>query len=188
MEDNHNQTSLPESLGGESDGGGSVSDVSIAAAISKATGKSFTSDEQALKSVADTFKYVGAKIDAAKPVEKIVEAPVDTSKFVSREQYETDTFFANNPDLKQFQPVLSALKSQNPDKSFDDLIGMDSVKPIIEKASAYDKQEKTRSVLQSNPRLGAVSDKITQARAEGVSHAEGSRLVTEAVLDAFEIK
>lgn len=61
---------------------------------------------------------------------------VDTSKFVPREQYERDNFFAANPSLKSHEVILEGLKLKFPEKSWSELKDMPEFKPVLDAESA----------------------------------------------------
>lgn len=205
--------------------------IGLAELMSKELGKNFTDDQAALKSIKDTQAYVGEwgkhkpKLEAvAKMQGTTIEGLLETltgekapgelvrpssqevtsaapEKFVSREQYEQDTFFAKNEAYVPYKDMIMALKNASGD-SFEDVIQSDSFKVIYDKASAYDQNEGAKSVLLSSPRLGKVTDKMSQAtkalrdaesalragdmRTSERAHSVAKASVVGAVLDAFE--
>lgn len=194
---------------GSTDGiGADLEIVSIKDILAEELGKEFPSDEAALKAVKDTFSYVG-KVGKYRPaiekleskyggeketikfMEEIIgrdEQKIDESKFISREQYETDTFFAKNSNLEQHRRVIEALRVST-GKPLQEVAELPEFKGLVEKASAYDKFEESKSVLRSNPRLGQVSDKISQAR-EALSKGDTNTAqdaAVAAVLGAYEL-
>lgn len=177
--------------------------------LSQALGKEFADDESALKSVKDTFSYVGkvgkfkhyidalvektgGDDNAQKYMEQILEQAgqpqpaVDESKFISREQYEEDKFFAKNGELEEYREILVPLAKAS-GKSLHEVAQDEKFKGLLEKAQAGDAYEKSKTVLSSNPRLGAASDALTQARElqNNGNTVGASRLATQAVLDAY---
>jgi hypothetical protein len=178
------------------DGMAAQSGVSIKDVLGQTLGKQFTSDEAALKAVKDTFSYVGKKIDpqqagqAAGQTSANKEADkLDTSKFISREQYEQDMFYSKNPQLEEYKDILSGLAVAN-NVSVSEASNLESFKKMFEKTSAYDSSQKAKSVLETNPRLGHVTDKLSKARefvAQGNSVAAADNAVA-AVIDAYNLK
>lgn len=197
------------------DGQETDSTVGVKDALSKALGKDFKDDATALKAVKDTFNYVGkagkflpyieqlqekyggeknvielmeelTKTDA--PEAKEVSQPkVDESKFVSREQYEADTFFSKRPELEPHRELLDALRSKT-GKSLSEAAELPSFKNVFEKVKAYEETQNSKSVLHTNPRLGQAVDKVSKSRtalSEG-RVAEATETAVDAVLDAFE--
>jgi hypothetical protein len=177
------------------DGTAAQSGVSIKDVLGQTLGKQFTSDEAALKAVKDTFSYVGKKIDsqhagqAAATFENNGADNVDTSKFISKEQYEQDMFYSKNPQLEEYKDILKGLATAN-GVSVSEAANLDSFKKMFEKTSAYDSSQKAKSVLETNPRLGHVTDKLSKARefaAQGNSVAATDNAVA-AVIDAYNMK
>lgn len=199
------------------DGEGAASDevVSVKDTLSKVLGKNFDSDEQALKSVKDTYSYVGKAGQDVKELQgKLAElagvkgeetegqpdktASIEEKVQSLEQQLNEAQFYAENPEYNDYKGIISKLG----DKPAE-VIGTEEFKSVYEKAKAYDEQEQSKSVLQSNPRLGKVTDKMTEAREAisaskkamtegdlGASIAEmdkASTSATDAVIDAFEI-
>lgn len=181
--------------------------------------RNYPTNEEAIKAVRETFKYVGkvGKVlplmeklqtnfggeanvikfmeDALTKKDPIVETPkpevpqlkeAPEGKFVSKEQYEADMFYSKNPQLEENKVLIDALKKANPNKSFAEVMDMPEVKGIFDKAKGYDENEKNKSVLRSNPRLGLATDKITKAReASAKGDASANTLATESVIEAY---
>lgn len=156
-------------------------------------GKEFRDKETALKSVKDTFNYVGdvgkvknlfaeAKqrlntddngvLEALQKVmdqqpqgEAQPQAPADA--FITREQYQEDMFFSKNPNLEETRDLLTALKD-SADESYamtwSDFVKTESAKKVIDTFAGYQEVQAKKSVLESNPRLGAASDKLANAQ------------------------
>ncbi|MCK9370773.1 hypothetical protein M0R04_12760 [Candidatus Dojkabacteria bacterium] len=108
-------------------------------------------------------------------------------------------FYADNPDYKPFQTLISKLGS-NP----LEVVQTNEFKQLAEKAIAFDKLENAKSVLKSNPRLSKATDNLSEAKSK---IAEANKLTMQgdhynamlaveesktkavnAVLDAFERK
>lgn len=222
MENLNPEVSLP---GGDditpADGTGSESEVVELKDIMKsALGKEFPDNETALKSMKDTFSFVGKAGWYKKAVEAVAqakgldekgavkyimenlsqeqpsvvptsnEAPtIDPNKFVSREEYDREMYFGKNPDLEPYKGLIGDLQKAT-GKTIPEIIEMDSFKNVYSKAKAHDESEKNKSVLMSNPRLGQVQDKLTQAR-EAVKSGDMNTAranAVGAVLDAYESK
>ncbi len=182
--------------------------------------RDYKTNEEAIKAVRETFKYVGkvGKVlplveklqanyggeanvikfmeDALTKKDPIVETPKEVQqskeapegRFVSKEQYEADMFYSKNPQLAESKVLIDALKKANPTKSFDEVVAMPEVKGLFDKAKGYDENEKNKSVLRSNPRLGLATDKMSKAReASAKGDSSSGTLATEAVIEAFGI-
>lgn len=169
---------------GSSDGeptGGSVRE-----AIGAALGKTFETDDMALKSIKDTQSYVGKRVEDIKA--EIQAKPVKKSDgdFVSRDEFEESNFYSKNPDYEPYKKIVNSFREDG--KSLSEIVKSDDFKEIYDKVKSYDETQKTKSVLQSNPRLSSASDKMTQA-GEAVKEGnqeKASELAVNAVIDAFE--
>jgi hypothetical protein len=79
--------------------------------LNSALGKKFDSKESAVKSIKDTFAYVGKKKeDVEKEVVKEVTNSVDSERIA---QLETELFFQSNSELKDARPIIEALAKAN---------------------------------------------------------------------------
>ena len=191
MEDQKDITTKP--LAGEddvasTDGDKAVDNIeskeSIKDILGEELGKDFKTDEAALKAVKDTFSYVGKKKEDIKDEVK-QEAPTDD--FVSRKEFEEATFYAKHPEYEPYKGIIGALKNAT-ENTLDEVVKADDFKAVYEKATAHDESEKSKSVLQTNPRLGKVTDKMTQAKeaaAKGDTTA-AKDLAVAAVIEAYE--
>jgi hypothetical protein len=182
--------------------------------LSEALGRKFTSDEDALKSVKDTYDYVGKAGKYHKAVESVAKArgvsedeavkiimesssqnpetqvppAIDDSKFISRQEFEEKQFYAEKKEYVPFKEIISALGAQT-GKSPAEVVELDTFKTVYGKAQAADEFEKSKSVLSTNPRLGSAQDKISTAREAlrdgSVAVAEANAV--DAVREAFEL-
>lgn len=196
-----------------SDGKQTDEAVSIKDVLAEELGKDFKDDASALKAVKDTFSYVG-KAGKFKPVFEKLEAKfgsekgaldalnqfmeqdnkpkdepkIDTNQFVPREEFDRETFFSKNPEYAAHQALISDLKKAT-GKSFGEIVQSDTFKSIYDKAKAHDEYEQSKSVLQSNPRLGQVKDKISEAREASKRGDDNTarKSAVEAVIDAYEL-
>jgi hypothetical protein len=200
------------------DGDGTASqDAGVAKVLSSALGKDFKDDDTALKAVKDTFKYVGGmgkykgtiqdlegKLGVSgeeavlQRMEEIANqvtqpaavAPVAASDDVKqiKQQLDDMTFYKANPQLESHANLLTEMRG-NTGKSLSDIASSEVFKSVLDKATAYDKVQESKSVLDSNPRLGSVRDKMADARkaaADGNMQAAKQGAVS-AVLSAYDI-
>lgn len=190
---------------------------SIKDILGQVLGKKFDSDDVALKSVKDTYSFVGKAGNYQKHMKVLTQkfgtdelgvlnkleslsmenaqenvAPQQDTSLASvvqnlQAQLEETTFFAENPDLKEHKDLLKEIRGTS-GKSYQDVVQMPAFKSLFEKARAADEMERSKSVLQSNPRLGQVRDKLSEAReAANSGNIEVARKsAVGAVLDAFE--
>jgi hypothetical protein len=165
---------------GESTGG------SVREAIGAALGKTFETDEMALKSIKDTQSYVGKRVEDIKAEIGTESIEKSNGDFVSREEFEENNFYSKNPEYEPYKKIVNSFREDG--KSLSDTVDSDNFKEVYDKVKSYDETQKSRSVLQSNPRLSSASDKMTQAKEavkEG-NNEKASELAVGAVIDAFE--
>lgn len=190
-------------------------DVSLKDKLGNALGKEFPDDETALKAVKDTFNYVGeiGNIKELKSamgqlqkvfdtdqrgvlnkVEEIVKTggtgKIDPTKFVAKDEFDRSNFYLNNPDYKPYTRLVETYQKANPEKSREEIAEMDDFKEDFEKIKAHDEAEKSKSVLRSSPRLGKVTDKISEAR-EAINKGDQSTAeekAVDAVIDAYPVE
>lgn len=195
-------------------GEGDVADSGLKEKLEEALGKEFKDDETLIKSLKDTQSYVGKKIDAEKlegvmtelksiydtdesgvleSLTELAKANKEKSldeKFVSKQDFE-DKVFWDKEENKPFLPLKEALvafaKSQN--LSLDAAKEAEGFKPVLEAHKKATEADKSKSVLETNPRLGQATDKISQAResANKGDHIKAGDQAADAVIDAFEI-
>lgn len=145
-------------------------------------GKNYTNKETALKSLKDTFNFVGKRKEDIKP-------EIDPSKFISRDQYETDMFYSKNSkyDTPEARRVIDAIaKTENLKPS--DVVASDTFKAIFSKVEGYDTFQSEKSVLETNPRLASAKD--TMAKAQDMMNAgnkdQAENMIARAVLEAMK--
>lgn len=219
MEEVITQETLPDgSQLNPADGGGADEAGSISLEdLSKVLGKEYKDAETALKSVKDTFNYVGDVgkvknlINDAKSIlntdeagvlnalNKLMEEPLtpsptpeaqtatpaqpSTEGFITRDQYQEDMFFSRNQDLSEVKDILTPLKNATPETksmSWENFVATDNAKKVVDTFTGYKQVQSEKSVLESNPRLGAVTDRLTEAR-NLVQEAQTTGNVTQAV-------
>lgn len=144
-------------------------------------GKNFTNKESALKSLKDTFSYVGKKIES-KP-------EIDSSQFVSRDQYETDMFYSKNADYStpEMRKIIDAMAKADGVKP-QDVVNSDTFKAIYGKVKGYDESQSLKTVLETNPRLASTRDSFTEAakHLQSGNKDAAEALVARAVLDSLK--
>jgi len=213
-----NDPSTDPSLSPSGDGEGadkSPKDVSLKDELGKALGKEFPTDDAALKSVKDTFSFVGeiGNIKELKSamgqlqktfdtdqkgvlnkMDEIVKTggtgKIDPSKFVNKGDFDRSNFYLNKPEYKPYSSLVETYQKANPDKSREEIIETDDFKEAFGKIKAHDETEKTKSVLGSNPRLGKVTDKISEAKeaqSKG-NQPEAEEKAVDAVIEAYPVE
>lgn len=183
--------SLPQEAPNVPSGDGQVADISTEsislAEISAALGKTFPDKATALKAWKDTNSYVGSLGQKVKTLESQVPQVDQSERLASLEKATQEfAFYAQNPEYNT--PEAKALIAKfggNPAEVVQDEIFKTAYGAIKTQSEA----EKTKSVLHSNPRLGQVQDKMTQAReaAKAGDSAIAGLTATQAVMDAYGI-
>lgn len=186
--------------------------VSLKDTLGKALGKDFPDDATALKAVKDTFSHVGdvKKLNDLKAVmgqlqttfgtdeqgvlnkiDEIVKTggtgKIDPSEYVSKDKFDRSNFYLSNPDYKPYSKMIERFQKVNPDKTREEIVEMDDFKEDFEKISAHDKAKNSKSILESSPRLGKATDKMSEAReaqSKGQDSIASDRAV-EAVTEAY---
>lgn len=213
MDDPNNLGTVPPGGSAAPGGGGENGAVveSLEAVLSRELGREFPTTEAALKAVKDTFSYVG-EYGQVKPVidtmrerakaegkplatlmaelaKPAVTPQVDESRFVPRDQYETDNFFSKNPAFAENRYLIEALATKE-GKPVHEVVNTDAFKAIFGKIQLADETTKSRSVVMTNPRLGQASDTISKAN-EAVKAGnveQGKALAADAVVEAFGLR
>lgn len=141
-------------------------------------GKSFKDKDTALKSLKDTYSYVGNQTTEAlarklgKPEDEVLSAlktVMDTKgapDVMTRAQFQEEQFFDKNASLTDYRSQLAAIKNSDPATkamTWQDFVKSPVAASLVEKVTGYDEIQRNKSVLESNPRLGAATDKIGKA-------------------------
>lgn len=139
-------------------------------------GKDFKDKATALKSVKDTYSYVG------KRKEDIMKEVGGSNNEIATElkTIKDNMFFDKNPDYAPYRKVMEKMGT-NP----VEVANSEEFKGIFEKAKGFDESQKLKSVLVSNPRLAQTKDGLTKAR-EATNTEDRDRLVAQAVLASIE--
>lgn len=146
-------------------------------------GKSYPSKEAALKSIKDTFSYVGKK-------KEDVAKEISPDKFITKEQYENDMFYARNQQYNNdnIREVIDAM-AKSKGITIQEVVNSDSFKNIFTSVQGYNENQKLKSVLETNPRLNATKSAYTEAHkaAQAGKTDVAESLITKTVMDAFEM-
>lgn len=108
---------------------------------------------------------------------------------LQKQMEETQFFNEERPDLKEYRRAIAEIRDAT-GKPIREVVELPSIKTLIEKAKTSDEAERSRSVLHSNPQLGQVRDKLTEARdaIEKGQVTQAKSTVVSAVLDAYDLK
>lgn len=157
--------------------------------------KDFPTNEAAIKSLQDTYNYVGSMGQKVKTLEeqnqdlagKQISPELSTKVDLLEAQLHQANFYASNPDYNN--PEAKALISKfgsNPEEVIKDEVFQKAFTAI---KTATD-MEQSKSILHSNPRLGQVQDKMTQAKESLTANNDKVAFdaATQAVMDAYDLK
>lgn len=142
-------------------------------------GKTFKTKDSALKSVKDTYAFVGAPKPAAPSV-------ADETIKNELKGIKADLFYSQNPQYAPYKAVISKM-GENP----TDVIGTEEFKNVFDNLAAFDKLQKSKTVLESNSRVGQVTDKMTEAKALASKYStyeKGKAIAMEALIEATGLK
>lgn len=166
-----------------SDGDTAVDTNLTLAELNQVLGKDFKDVPTALKSVKDTFGYVGKKReDIENEVRsKLVAQPApqssDNSVLSKIQSLEEQLFYSSNPQYKGLEAVIKKMGT-NP----AEVVNSEEFKSIFEKVQVAEQVEKTRSVAPSNARLAQT--KTFNDEAVAVANARGSTVEDVAMVAA----
>jgi hypothetical protein len=161
--------------------------------VNKELGTNYKDDEAALQGLKETKNFVGTVgqvkpfFDKARekgiPTSKLFEAmdkiinndnsapqaqppSVDISKLATKEEVaklQRDLFYKEKPQFEPYRQAIDGMADAT-GKSPSEIVASDAFKPVFEKASGFDELQKSKSVLQSNPRLGVATDNLAKAQ------------------------
>lgn len=149
-------------------------------------GKNYKDKGSALKSIKDTFSFVGKKVEKSADVESPDVKPNSNNGDFARQikEMKEQLFYSENPEYKSYKGIIGKM-GENP----ADVVGMPEFKDVFEKASSFDKNQTKKTVLESNPRIGVVRNKLKEATeaAGGRDYNTASKLATDAVMEAYDM-
>ncbi len=163
------------------DGTGAVAKVISLDALQQALGKDFGGDpETALKSISDTFKYVGKrKEDIAKELAPTPNTDEINALKSRLDGFEADRFYKENPQYNEFRSILSKF-GPNPAEA----VKSPELAPLLEKVKMADDLSSSRSVVHSRPRIAQPSNKLQEAQEaanKGASRDDVSDMLARAI-------
>ena len=200
---NNTQVNLPDGpqlspAGGNSAvGGQSPQETPITLSeLNKGLGKDFKDKDTALKSLKDTQSYVAQVGTLKSQLEKLQSQP--SSPHASGEiadlkaqlnNIQTENFFERNAPLKAIRTTVEAFtKAQG--KTLQEVAELPEIKELLVKVSGFEQSQKMRTVLESNPRLASMQDKMTKAQELAATKSrkavgEAADIAVSAVMDAY---
>jgi len=154
------------------------------AELNATLGKNFTSKEAALKSFKDTYAFVGTRKDKVR--EEVLAELGD--KIVYKDQYETDMFYKDNSQYSGMRTVIDAFAKANGQRP-SEVVNTDDFKKLFEGVSGYEKAQKARTVLSSNPRIASSSNHMQEAikAANSGDQSAVEANVLNAIKEAYEM-
>ena len=192
-----NAAGAPPAVAPVSPQGTVASDALTLAELNEHLGKQFPNKESALKAFKDTFSYVGKKKE---DIEKEVRANISNNDGLEKlakelEVERRERFYDKNPQYAD--PAVRAI-IESTGKSPQEVVNSEAFKTVFSKVADYDKSQKLKTVLESNPRLASSRDNITKAKEaqreafktgdyQGQSKENVERLAVDAVKDAYEM-
>lgn len=154
------------------DGNAAVSPDSLTLSeLNQMLGKNFPDKATALKSVGDTFKFVGKRTEDIKRElagltgETIQDATTTTATSTGDsalvKTLKNDMFYLSNPQYKDQRALIESLSGATGDPA--EVVAGKVFKDIFEKIQAADTISGSRSVVSSNNRIGTDTTVITEA-------------------------
>ena len=190
----------------EKGGEGAGNQKGIHVVLKDVIGKEYADEKTALDAIKETFSYVGdvgglvkevmtekglnrtQAVDFIKTKLSQEPAKIDESRFVSRDEFSQATFFADNPQYRDYKDIVQTFKKANPSLSLDEVVKLPSFKQWHD--SALEASKKQKSILHTNPKIQVAEDKLTEAK-EGMKKGnteEAKSKAVSAVLEAFEMR
>lgn len=147
--------------------------------INEFLGTNYKDKTTALASLKETRSYVGKK------KEDIAKEVVADTDGIRKElsDMKKNMFYKDNPDLAPYKALIDSLGS-NP----AEVVADPKYKDVLDKALGYDKTQKLKTVLETNPHIASSRDKFAQAKDE---YSKGNKesaesLITKGVLEALQ--
>lgn len=151
--------------------------ITFVEAINRATGRNYQTDEEALKGVAETTKYVGKVgkykdvLDAIEQAQGGEQKAIEALKGLTKTQQKAleqaqpdlakeidalkaDLWFKENADYAAHRKLITALKQ--PGQSYEEVINSEEYRDTFAKLKGI-QPETTKSVIHSNARIADAS-------------------------------
>jgi hypothetical protein len=151
-------------------------------------GKNFKDKETALKSLKDTYSYVGKKKEdiAAEVLSKVqTDGQVDTLA-KELEEMRKERFFDKNPQYAEpsIRKLIDSLGG-----SPSEVVNREEFKSVFDKVSSYEESAKLKTVLEGNSRLAESRtslEKAVELKKSGANADAYEAVIAKAVLDSME--
>ena len=154
--------------------------------LNSALGKTYPSKDAALKSLKDTFSFVGRrKEDIVSEVSRQQsEALTKANEVVEKvTRLERELWYRDNPDYSSYRGLIEKMGG-----SPSEVVNTNEFKEVFTKAKGFDENQKLRTVLESSPRVAASKSHLQKA---DEAFKQGNRAGVEdaalrAVREAYE--
>lgn len=132
------------------------------AELNALTGKSFPTKDAALKSIKDTFSYVGKKKEDVRAEVLAEISTTNSNEALSGQiaELRKEAFFDKNPQYAdpEVRSLINKLGA-NP----AEVVNTPEFKAIFTKVAGYNDGVKLKTVLESNPRIATSRDNLSKA-------------------------
>lgn len=134
------------------DGGAAVSDADTLSLseLNQILGKNFPDKAAALKSVKDTYKFVGSR---PAPVTESAAPVADDSWKQEVQTLKDDLFYSAHPELTDYRSLISKMGG-NP----AEVVASEEFKTLFEKVKVADEVEQKKSIVSSSPRIAQTTN------------------------------
>lgn len=154
--------------------------------INNLTGRNYKDIETARKGLTDTYKFIGkaGKIEAEK--KQLQERVEEQDKILSTElsQLKQTLFYTQNPQYSPYKDIISSMGSDA-----SKVVESEAFKKVFESLSAAEQAKKSKSVLETNPRIGEAKTKIDEAKTlvKNGRYSEASEAAVQAVIESMNL-
>jgi len=116
-------------------------------------GRKYTTKDEALKGIKETYSFVGKKTEAA-------PAPTPNSYASAQDvkALQEELFYSQNPQYKEYRKTI-AMMGGNP----AEVVGSEAFKILWDKVQVADDASKKKSVVTSSPRLAQTQTVVDEA-------------------------
>lgn len=157
--------------------------------------------QKGFKTSKEAVEFINTLVSGQQPpkeekpvVEKQPEAPkIDPKEFVPRSEFDQQNFYSNHPEYKGHEKLVETFMKANPGMTREQIVSGDS-EASKEFKAAFEpiKAAKQKSIMHSDSKIGAVKDKMEEAREKSktgnpADQTEATKMATKSVMDAFEL-
>lgn len=178
-EENPSTSTTPEQSDGD-EGQKPLNELSLED-LNQTLGKNFSSKDEALKSIKDTFGYVGKK-------QEDVSKDLKEQGYMTKQEFENELFYRDNPEHANNKDILDSI-AKTKQISLSEAAKTESYNKLFEGASNFEKEQSKKSVLETNPKLAHVEDrqKTVQELSQAGSRDAAAREAAKTVIEAYEL-